>query len=72
MKPVAVILASVDFVPCSCSFLFQIHIIDKFLFIHMSRPTHEMVSSSKWFWKPGRVNQSLVYKCAVRLMEWLH
>lgn len=72
MKPMAAILASVDFVPGSCSFLLQIHIIDKFLFIHMSRQTHEMVSISKWLWKPGRVNQSLVYKCAVMLMEQLH
>lgn len=56
MKPVAAILASVDLVPCSCSFVFQIHIIDKLLFIHMSGQTHEMASSSKWFSKPGRVN----------------
>lgn len=43
MKLVAVILTSVDFVPCSCSFLPQIHIIDKILFIHVSRQTHEFV-----------------------------
>lgn len=72
MKFVAVILASVDFVPCICSFLLQIHIIDKILFIHMSRQTYEFVSTSKWFWKPGRTNPSLVYKRTVMLMGRLH